>query len=138
MFFIVPFLLNINLSETLNEICGRISNEVLCICLAEFFEKLINGQDECIIKGDKEKNLHVPSLCIDRKIFSWFLKFCCESTNYKSLEARKALNAIHPADSPGHMISQISEISCDFVELDKIPSFCFLSSYLVACTVHYL
>ena len=43
-------------------------------------------------------------------------------------------------DALGHVISQIFEMSCDFVtvELTKIPSPCFLNSYLVACTVHYL
>ena len=45
------------------------------------------------------------------------------------------LNAIHAADSLGHVILQISKISCDFVELTKIPSPCFLNFYLVACTV---
>jgi hypothetical protein len=36
--------------------------------------------------------------------------------------AKNRLNAIHPADSPGHVISQISETSCDYVELVKILS----------------
>jgi hypothetical protein len=43
-FLLVPFLLNISLFETLNEICSRIPNEVLRVCLAESFEKLVNGQ----------------------------------------------------------------------------------------------
>jgi hypothetical protein len=43
-FLLVPFLFNISLFETLNEICGSIPNEALLVCLAESFEKLVNGQ----------------------------------------------------------------------------------------------
>ena len=46
------------------------------------------------------------------------------------------LNTIHPANFPGHIISQISEISCDFITKSQVPA----SSILIlgACTVHYL
>jgi hypothetical protein len=35
----IPFLLNISLFEMLDEICAKISNEVLRGCLAESFER---------------------------------------------------------------------------------------------------
>jgi hypothetical protein len=41
---LIPFFVKISLFEMLYEICGKISNEVSRIRLAESFETLVNGE----------------------------------------------------------------------------------------------